>query len=246
MAEKRMVLVTGASTGIGAATARDLAQDGGHVFVHYMSSKDAAESVAEEIRERGADATTAQADLTTDEGCQKLFAEVEQNTDRLDVVVNNAGGLVERRAVADFTWDVMTRVFALNTFSAMRVCSLAIPFLKKSSTAVVVNVSSIVVRHGAAGATLYGAAKGALDVFTRGMAKELAPAIRVAAVAPGVIETPFHDKVSTPEMLAKWAQSAPVGRNGSPQEIAHAIRFIIENGFVTGETLDVNGGMFMR
>jgi 3-oxoacyl-[acyl-carrier protein] reductase len=109
-----------------------------------------------------------------------------------------------------------------------------------------VNISSIAIRTGAPTATVYGAAKGAIDVFTRGLARELAPAIRVNAVAPGVIQTPFHDKVSTPQFMESSRQNTPLQHLGEAIHIARAIRFLIENDFVTGETLDVNGGLFMR
>ncbi len=108
------------------------------------------------------------------------------------------------------------------------------------------NTTSIAARHGAPTATLYGAAKGAIDSFTRGMAAELAPAIRVNAVAPGVIDTPFHERYSTPERMKKFLENTPLKRNGRPADVARAIRFLIENNFITGETIDVNGGLFMR
>ena len=101
-------------------------------------------------------------------------------------------------------------------------------------------------RTGAPTATVYGAAKGAVDVFTRGLARELAPAIRVNAVAPGFIRTPFHEKVSTPELLESSRQNTPLKKLGQADQVAEAIRFLIESSFVTGETIDVNGGLFMR
>ena len=94
--------------------------------------------------------------------------------------------------------------------------------------------------------TIYGASKAALDSFTRGIAKELAPTIRVNAVAPGVIVTPFHEKVSTPEQLEAWKEANPLKKNGHAGHIAEAIRFLIENDFINGETIDINGGLFMR
>ncbi|MCP4690209.1 MAG: SDR family oxidoreductase [Desulfobacterales bacterium] len=107
-------------------------------------------------------------------------------------------------------------------------------------------MSSVAIRHGAPTATVYGASKSAVDSFTRGIAKELAPAIRGNAVAPGVIATPFHDKVSTPEQMEAFRKSNPLQRNGEPIHIARAVRFIMENDFLNGETIDINGGSFMR
>jgi 3-oxoacyl-[acyl-carrier protein] reductase len=140
----------------------------------------------------------------------------------------------------------MEQSFALNVFSAMRVASLCIPLLEQAENPCIVNLTSIAARHGAPTATIYGACKGALDSFTRGLAKELAPKIRVNAVAPGVIETPFHDKVTSPERLAEFRAATPLNRNGQAHEIATAIGFLVDNRFTTGETIDVNGGLFMR
>jgi len=141
---------------------------------------------------------------------------------------------------------LMEEIFALNTFSAMLITSRMLPLLRKGTDPSVVFLTSVAARTGAPGATIYGSCKGALDSLTRGLAKELAPEIRVNAVAPGVIETPFHEKVTSPERMKQFAESAPLGRNGQATSIAQTIRFIIENDFMTGETVDVNGGMYMR
>jgi 3-oxoacyl-[acyl-carrier protein] reductase len=241
----RTILITGASTGIGAETARELAE-GNRIFVHYNASQAEAERAARDVQARGGEALLAQADLSTEEGCRALFAEVSRHTDRLDVLVNNAGGLIRRVPARELEWSLMEQTFALNVYSAVMVSRLCIPLLDKGSNPCVINVSSVAIRTGAPSATIYGAAKGAIDVFTRGLAKELAPAIRVNAVAPGVIRTPFHDKVSTPQFLETSRQNTPLKRLGEAAHVARAIRFLIENDFVTGETLDVNGGLFMR
>jgi 3-oxoacyl-[acyl-carrier protein] reductase len=187
-----------------------------------------------------------QADLSSEAGCDALYSEVSVMTNRLDVLVNSAGGLIRRQAVRELEWELMEQIFRLNVFSTMMVSRLCVPLLEKGKDPCIVNISSIAARHGAPSATIYGAAKGAVDSFTRGMAKELAPAIRVNAVAPGVIETPFHQKVSTPERMRQFRENTPLGRNGQAIHVATAIRFLIEDDFLTGETVDVNGGMFMR
>ena len=241
----RYILVTGASTGIGAETARLLAE-GNVIFVHYYASGDGAEQTAAEIQSRGGTPHLVQADLATEAGCEALYSLVSIQTNRLDALVNNAGGLVQRQRVGELEWGLMERVFALNVFSAMMMTRLCLPLLQRGKDPCVVNISSIAARTGAPTATIYGAAKGAVDSLTRGMAAELAPAIRVNAVAPGVIETPFHEKVSNPEMMRGFAARTPLERNGQAIHIARAIQFLIENDFVTGETVDVNGGLFMR
>ena len=241
----KMILVTGASTGIGASTAELLAP-GNTIFVHYNSSKSSAEGVAKKVEKAGGTAHLIQSDLTSEAGCIFLIDSVKKITDSLDVLVNNAGGLVQRQAARDCEWNLLETVFSLNVFSTMKIASLCIPLLEKNKGSVIVNISSIVARHGAAGSTPYGAAKGAVDSYTRGLAKELAPSIRVNAIAPGVIDTPFHEKVSSPELMKTWAEAAPVKCNGTPLDIASAVKFIIDNPFICGETIDVNGGMFMR
>ena len=124
--------------------------------------------------------------------------------------------------------------------------SLFLPLLERATDPCIINVSSIAARHGAPTATVYGAAKGAVDSFIRGAAAELAPKIRVNAVAPGVIETPFHERYSTAARMEKFREDTPLKRNGKAVHVARAIKFLIENDFITGETVDINGGLFMR
>ena len=241
----RTILITGASTGIGAATALRLATDN-DLVIHYYHSEASAQQVADQVRQRGGRPMLVRADLATEAGCRELAQAVERQYGKLDVLVNNAGGLIERCPAHQIRWELLEQVFALNTFSAMYLTALCIPLLEKGEDPSIVHITSIAIRHGAPTATVYGAAKGALDVFTRGLAKELAPRIRVNAVAPGVIDTPFHQKYTTPERLAQFRAQTPLGRLGEADEIAQAIQFCIENRFLTGETIDVNGGLFMR
>lgn len=239
------ILITGASTGIGAETARLLAK-GNDVFVHYFSSADLARKVAADVEERGGRPQLVQADLSKEDGCRDLVKSVAAKTDKLDVLFNNAGGLIKRANAGEAEWGLMERVFALNAFSTMMVTALCLPLLEKGEDPCIINMSSIAIRHGAPTATIYGAAKAAVDSYTRGIAKELAPNIRVNAVAPGVILTPFHDNVTAPEKLEEIRKASPLQRNGEPVHIARAVQFFIENDFVNGETIDINGGLFMR
>jgi 3-oxoacyl-[acyl-carrier protein] reductase len=202
--------------------------------------------VADEASARGGSPVLVQADLSTDEGCGKLAEAVKSHTDALDVLVNNAGGLLARQTIEDTTWKLLSDTFALNTFSVMRVTALLLPLLRKREGANVVNITSISARNGSPTAITYASAKGALDTYTRGLAKSLAPGIRVNAIAPGVIITPFHDKSTPKDQLEKFKDSIPLGYTGEPEEIAGAIRFILETPFMTGETIDINGGMHMR
>lgn len=243
---KRTVLISGASTGIGAAAAIELAPES-FVFIHYNASEDAARKVLAEVEKHGGSGALLKADVGSEAECARMVEEVKAKTDHLDVLVNNAGGMLERRSFADgLSWDLMDRTFRINTYSAMYMTSNLLPLLRKGTNPCVINVTSVAIRHGAPTATIYGACKAALDSFTRGAAKELGPEIRVNAVAPGVIETPFHDRYSTPEKMQQFKEATPLKRNGEAHHIAHAIRFLVENTFITGETVDVNGGIYMR
>ena len=241
----KTILITGASTGIGAETARLLAP-GNEIFIHYNASAEAAHQVADDVAEQDGKAHLVQADLTTEPGCRNLVQSVSDKTDKLDVLFNNAGGLIRRTAAGACDWSLMQEVFALNTFSTMMLTSLCIPLLEKGEDPCIINNSSLATRHGAPTATIYGAAKGAIGTFTKGAARELAPKIRVNAVAPGVILTPFHEKVSTAVQLKLWQDNTPLQRHGHAGHIATAVKFLIENDFITGETIDINGGQFMR
>ncbi len=241
----KRILITGASTGIGAETAR-LLSNGNEIFIHYYSSEAAAQKVADEVEAGGGRAHPVQADLATEAGCRDLVQAVMLQTDTLDVLVNNAGAMIERKNVNEISWDLMQKIFALNTFSTMMMTTLCLPLLERGEDPNIINLTSVAIRHGAPTATLYGAAKAAIDSFTRGIAKELAPAIRVNAVAPGVILTPFHDEVTSAEQLETFRKNNPLQKNGEPMHIAKAIHFVIDNDFINGETLDINGGIFMR
>lgn len=215
--------------------------------MHYNSSEEAAREVAESVESLGGSAHLLQADVSTQAGCDELVSQVQAAADSLDALVNNAGGMVQRHAIDDgLEWDLIDRIFTLNTHSTIYLTTRLLPLLRAGSDPCVVNMTSIAQRHGAPTATIYGAAKSAIDSFTRGTAKELAPDIRVNAVAPGVIETPFHDRYSTPEQMRTFAERTPLKRNGNADHIARAVAFVLDNDFVTGETIDVNGGMFMR
>lgn len=241
----RCILITGAGTGLGADAARELAP-GNILLLHYNSSKTQAEEVAKVVEQNGGKAELYQADLSREAGCEALAHDIKARHDRLDVLINNTGGMIRRGAISapDFNWAFMMDSFALNTFSAMRMTSLMLPLLEKGQDPNIIFITSIGNRTGGPSCTIYAATKGALDSFVRGAAKELAPRIRVNAVAPGIIETPFHEKIGTDYSIGR--KNTPLGRNGVAQEISPAIRFLSEATFVTGETIDINGGLYMR
>lgn len=244
MAE-RTVVITGGAMGIGAATARELAP-GNRLILHYWTSESDAIALKAELEPVCASVDVIRADLTTDTGCLTLLEEIKAWCVSLDVLVNNAGGMIERQSVPDLTWSHLADTFALNTFSAMRLTGLCAELLSRGTNPCVVNVTSIAMRHGSPTATAYGAAKSALDSFTRGAANELAPRIRVNAVAPGIIDTRFHERVTSAERMRQFVEKTPLKRAGGVADVARAVRFLVESDFMTGETVDCNGGLSMR
>ena len=158
----KIILITGASTGLGAATARLLAPQN-KIIVHYYSSKEAAEKVAKDIEEKNGEAFLVQENLTSEEACISLVKKVANKYSKLDILINNAGGLIRRQAAQELEWKLMLETFSLNTFSTMKITSLCIPLLKKGEDPNIINISSIAIRHGAPSATIYGACKGAVD-----------------------------------------------------------------------------------
>ncbi len=241
----KVILITGASTGIGAETAKILAKNN-NIIIHYNRSKDAAEETARIVEEHGGKSFLVQANLITEEGCIELIDKVKEKYSKLDVLVNNAGGEVERLTARTLTWKNMVDTFSLNTFSAMKVSSLSIGLLEKSAESVIVNITTLAIRHGSKDSLSYGASKGALDVFTRGLARELAPNIRVNAVAPGFTDTPLVRRFVSPEKTREVIRDTPLQKIGEVYQIASAVKFLVDNDFITGETIDVNGGLFMR
>lgn len=241
----KIILITGSSTGIGAETAKMLAA-GNQVVVHYNSSQVQAEKVAAAVNESGGKSYLIQADVASETGCKKLADFVQTQFGKLDILINNAGGLDKRHSTQEISWGLLEKTFALNAFSAMLLSSLCIPLLKQGTHPAIVNITSLAIRTGAPMASIYAAAKGAIDVFTRGLAKELAPQIRVNAIAPGYIQTPFHDGLSSKEQIQTIIDATPLKMTGESQHVAMAVKMLVENDFMTGETIDVNGGLFMR
>ncbi len=247
----KVALVTGASTGIGAAVATAFAAQGMRVAVHYNSSADAAAQVVDAITASGGQAFALQADVRDTAAIRRAVQDVHTRWGGIDVLVNNAGGLVQRVPIAQMPDELFDEVLHLNARSVLAFCREVVPLMRaKGQGGSIINVSSVAARHGGGpGAYLYAGAKGFVSTATRGLAKELAlENIRVNAVAPGVIQTPFHDRFSTPQMLESFRATIPMGRIGEPDECVGAFLYLASvqlSGYVTGQILEVNGGQYM-
>jgi 3-oxoacyl-[acyl-carrier protein] reductase len=246
----QVVLITGASTGIGAAAARAFGANRAKVAVHYNASREPAEQVAADIRAAGGEAITVQGDVTSSEACRAIVEKTVTHFGRLDVLINNAGGLVQRVPVEQLTDELFDQVLHLNVRSALACIAAAVPHMRKAGGGAVINVTSVAARHGGGtGAVLYAGSKGFVSTMTRGLAKELVKdGIRVNAVAPGVIYTPFHERYSTPQLLEAFKATIPMNRIGTPDECSGAFLYLASrqmSGYVTGQILEVNGGQYM-
>jgi 3-oxoacyl-[acyl-carrier protein] reductase len=267
----KVVLVTGASSGIGRATAEFFGACGATVAVSYLKNQVGADAAVAAIGGAnvgrgmaiGADATVVsdsvettsgralavQADVTKVADIKAMVAHVEDEFGAIDVLVNNAGSLVERLKTLDLTEERWDEVFDLNAKSAFFCAKEVIPGMLKKGAGAIVNVSSIAGRNGGAlGSIHYSAAKGAMTTMTKGLAKEFAASgIRVNGVSPGVIDTPFHETFSTPEAMANFKNMIPMGRVGTSEEVARVIAFLASDAaaYLCGETIEINGGMLM-
>lgn len=243
-------LLTGASSGIGAATALTFARLGYRVALHYNSNEDGARRTAEAIEKAGGKGSLFQADLSLVESAHALVREVLQRLKRVDVLVNNAGSLVARKPFLEVTDELWQQVMDVNLNSAFWVTKGVAPQMIARRSGVIVNVSSIAARNGGGpGAMPYATAKAALTCFTKGLAKELIGyGIRVNAVNPGVILTPFHETFSTAERMKAMVSMIPQGRAGTVEEVAGVIAFLASDAasHIVGESIEVNGGMLME
>jgi 3-oxoacyl-[acyl-carrier protein] reductase len=245
----QVALVTGASSGIGRATAETLAECGATVAINYNRNEAGAEEARKQIVSRGGKAIAIQADVTLSADVDAMIERITKEVGPIDILVNNAGSLIERLNILDLTEQRWDEVINLNLKSAF-LCSKAVAgSMMQRRKGAIINVSSIAGRNGGAlGSIHYSTAKGGLITFTKGLAKELGPHnVRVNAVSPGVIDTPYHQQFSTPDMMKAYAASIPQGRIGSPQEVASVIAFLASgaSSYLSGETIEINGGMLM-
>jgi 3-oxoacyl-[acyl-carrier protein] reductase len=245
----KVALITGASSGIGAATADLFSELGARVAIGYHTNREGAALLQSQIASKGGKAFIFHANVAFAAEIRQLVEQVNTEVGPIDILINNAGSLLERLPILTLTEERWDAVMDLNLKSAV-LCSQAVAasMIERKSGSIV-NIGSIAGRNGGGpGAGPYAAAKGGLMTFTKSLAKELAPhGIRVNCVSPGVIDTPFHEVFSTPEMMENFVKMIPLGRVGTSFECAKAIAFLASDAasFVVGETLEVNGGQLM-
>lgn len=242
----KRALVTAGAQGIGLAISRALLDKGCMVAVHYFSSADAAEALKKEYPGK---VEAFQADLTDPQQAEQMVGKAVEYLGGLEVLVNNAGSLIGRRMLDKVDMDFWQTVIDVNVTSMLNVTRFAAPALRAANGASVVNLASLAGRKGGhAGSLVYSLAKGAVLTMTRSLSTELgSDGIRVNALAPGLIlETSFHETHTTKESAKATIAQIPLGRAGTPGDVAHAAVFLAEqlDGFMTGATLDINGGVY--
>ena len=243
----KILLITGASAGIGAATARLAARQGYDVVVNYNSDSAGAEAVAADVRAAGQKALLIQADVSDPDQIDAMFAAIDAGFGRLDALVNNAGVVDQTAKVTEMTHARLRRMFDINVIGAMLVAKEAVLRMQsQGDCGAIVNISSAAARLGSGRQYVdYAMSKAAIDLFTKGLSDEVAAdGIRVTAIRPGLIETEIHAKGGEPGRAQRLAHMVPMKREGSAEEVADAILYLLSDqaSYITGTCLDVSGG----
>ena len=244
---RKVLLVTGASAGIGAATARLAATQGYDLAVNYNSDEAGANAVADAARAAGAKVLICQADVSDPDQITTMFAQIDAGFGRVDALVNNAGVVDKAARVVDLTHDRLRRMFDINVIGAMLVAKEAVTrMLAQGDGGAIVNISSAAARLGSGGQYVdYAASKAAIDTFTKGLSDEVAAnGIRVNAIRPGLIETDIHAKGGEPGRAERLAHMVPMKRVGSAKEVADAVLYLLSDraSYMTGSVMEVTGG----
>lgn len=246
-AKGKVAVITGATGGIGFEVAKRLGKDGYAVVLNGIEDEQGAKRVQELIAE-GITAEYYGFDVTKEEAVTSNIQAIGDKYGKIDVLVNNAGGLGGRSRFEEMTTEFYRFVMALNLDSTFFASRAAIPYLKKGENASIINYTSIAGWNaGGPGAGIYGTSKAGVHAITRALAKDLAEyGIRVNAVSPGTIDTPFHKQIKStkPEVFASWKNNILLGRLGQPQDVASVISFLVSDdaAFMTAETIQIGGG----
>ena len=247
--DNKVALVTGASSGIGRASAKEFAKAGAKVVVHYNVSNADAEAVVDAIRKEGGEAVALQADVSRKEEVEALVQATLERFGTIDILVNNAGALIKRETLENMEEALWDEVMDVNLKSIFLVSQAVIPVMKAKKYGKIINLTSIAARvGGGVGAGHYSASKGGILTLSKNMAKELAPhGIIVNAISPGIIDTRFHERFTTPEIFNKFKESVVLKRAGTAEEVAWPILFLCSEyaAYIVGETIEINGGQLM-
>ncbi len=246
---EKNVLITAGAQGIGEAITKHFIDAGANVAIHYFSSADTANQLAEYATSKGQKAIAISGDLTKEIDANVLVEKTVEAFGSLDILINNAGSLVARKMLHEMETDFWHKVMDINLTSMMFVTRAASPYLAKNDNSSIVNLASLAGRKGGhPGSLVYSTSKGAILTFTRALSTELgAQGIRVNAVSPGLIlGTSFHNTHTTKESAAATTASIPIQRAGNADDVARAVLYLASeyDGFITGATLDVNGGVY--
>ncbi len=244
--EGKVAIVTGGTRDIGKAISLRLAKEGAKVVVNYLNNERNARSTLDEIKNRGGSAIIVKGDMTQKQDVDKLIGHtIEAFGETVHVLINNAGGLVARKTIAEMDETFFNEVVQLNLNSTFLTCKAVLPYMGPG--AAIVNIASQAGRDGGGkGSLAYATAKGAVMTFTRSLAKEVGPnGIRVNALCPGMIATTFHDTFTKEEVRTKVAGMTPLRRQGTSEEIANMVACLAssETSFITGANIDINGGL---
>lgn len=243
------ILITAGAQGIGEAITKHFIDSGANVAIHYFSSADTANQLMEYAISKGQKAIAIPGDLTKEADANALVAKTVEVLGSLDILINNAGSLVARKMLGEMEAEFWHKVMDINLTSMMFVTRAAAPFLGKNESSSIVNLASLAGRKGGhPGSLVYSTSKGAILTFTRALSSELGPqGTRVNAVAPGLIlGTSFHNTHTTKESAAATTAGIPIQRAGNADDVARAVLFLASeyDGFITGATLDINGGVY--
>ena len=241
----KVAVITGGGRDIGRASALKLASCGAAVAINYHSSSEGADSAVSEIVAAGGKAFALQGDMTSQQDVSTLFEKAAKEFGgQIDILVHVTGGLVARKTLAEMDIDHWDYVMSLNATSFMRTAQAVLPHMTSGGS--IVGLASQAGRDGGGpGASAYAASKGAVMTFTRALAKELGPDIRVNSICPGMIDTDFHNTFTKPEVRSHVANITPLKREGSSQDVANLVAYLASNdaAFITGANIDINGGM---
>lgn len=247
MTERKILLITGAAAGIGAATARIAASRGYDLALNYRSNRAGIDAVANDCKASGAQVLLCPADVALPNDIDRMFTQIDDTYGRLDAMVNSAGVVDLTAKVTDMTFERLRRMFDINVIGSILVAKETVLRMQaQGSGGAIVNVSSAAARLGSANTFVdYAASKAAIDIFTKGLSDEVAgDNIRINAVRPGIIDTTLHDKTGDSDRLHRLGPSAPMKRAGTANEVAEAILYLLSDqaSYITGTTLDVTGG----